>query len=1053
MTCSATWRDLQTIKKRNARLELCEERNYDILCDEEDDAVHQRGRASEKVKKKYLECVTFYEDFLIARKEKPEGFQFQEGYPAPTLPELKRVIRFKIASTKGKLDKEKGYPTMDSILNFAQKLIPGYYIKTGLENKLTFQWIDHTLVADGALKNIHKPKFNYKLQDFERTMIGLWAGDDPFFMQGRYRVQFHFTTLLFLCTGARVGAFAPGLKDKASRGLRYQDIELVLFRTDDAPWKMGYRVDQRWVKNNRDPENIQFGTAIWDCDEPLYAGALYLLAMALSDNALFGFSSSEEIFEQRIPEGQDELVLRWKEEARSRCVIRNVTATEVTEDALTQDKYEKDFRILMNAVGYYITATIHAIRRALGAAVQRKYSPVHTAQILTQKSKSVFGRDYLPRCADVDTISALRGEKPNRQAIEHFQGFTQFYEHGLPRRLPAAEEKKIASDPQLADIATRIEIATDEHEKRRWRNEYRAIKRKLFSKGLQNFQHEWVKGQRDWKILTRGRERHEHKEQTTQKQVLCKIMPELGRIAAIISFNKPLAFDEKATVVQDLYTHCQRDFDVVYRPGEEPIEGKCPVNACNQSMKTLKRKTQRSQHIHSCCRQENSDTMHIPLRQVSYCWECFSFHDGNSTAFEEHCASHISSMSIEHYEVIVYRHTTIRCGYCIVCMWDGTKSARHRMQPFERSTELRDELNKHISQMTWPSSCSDPACKHTSQDEQGYRDHLHDLKRKRLYHDLGESPESQENQGIQPNYQIKPRKRLSPSPASPEELKINFWTPNPTKHLKAVHRSSTKTGCSDHGHEDIDAPSSVCESKYMSSQSGSPSVPSLGDLSTVPPASLRTSISPPPLPIDPRILEMAPTKTVDMNNNPGSLYGKLQLEQMRILDDQQQPVDAASQSSHEDNAPRGDDYNTMSHTAVQAPSLSQKMYEGVFYSKSTMLMGSSNKSESPHCLKNHAGEPTRPLTRAQAKKQAAQVPEPHLSSHRISRKTNKYPEAKDKLLQSPRKKKLGQKEVTRKCQQSFPGRSKLSVQRQCSILQPLSPRLTRSRSNMNRHVF
>lgn len=38
-----------------------------------------------------------------------------------------------------------------------------------------------------------------------------------------------------------------------------QDIELVLIRILSGGWKVIYRVDQRWVKNNRDPENTVYG--------------------------------------------------------------------------------------------------------------------------------------------------------------------------------------------------------------------------------------------------------------------------------------------------------------------------------------------------------------------------------------------------------------------------------------------------------------------------------------------------------------------------------------------------------------------------------------------------------------------------------------------------------------------------------------------------------------------------------------------------------------------------------------------------------------------------
>lgn len=40
--------------------------------------------------------------------------------------------------------------------------------------------------------------------------------------------------------------------------LRYQDVTLVLQRVVGRSWRLIYKLDQRWVKNNRDPENVVY---------------------------------------------------------------------------------------------------------------------------------------------------------------------------------------------------------------------------------------------------------------------------------------------------------------------------------------------------------------------------------------------------------------------------------------------------------------------------------------------------------------------------------------------------------------------------------------------------------------------------------------------------------------------------------------------------------------------------------------------------------------------------------------------------------------------------
>jgi hypothetical protein len=53
---------------------------------------------------------------------------------------------------------------------------------------------------------------------------------------------------------------------------------------------------------------------------------LFLLALAFADNALFGYNSLSGFGDQEIPEGDDELPLRWNEEVLEMPILRAVTA-------------------------------------------------------------------------------------------------------------------------------------------------------------------------------------------------------------------------------------------------------------------------------------------------------------------------------------------------------------------------------------------------------------------------------------------------------------------------------------------------------------------------------------------------------------------------------------------------------------------------------------------------------------------------------------------------------------------------------------------------------
>ncbi len=151
-----------------------------------------------------------------------------------------------------------------------------------------WQWQRKVLTGEGLLVNKRKPKHNFTASDLPRIVITVWTKDDLHFTPERYRVQFTFIIRVFCWTGARLGAFFTG-------GLRYRDITLVLQRAEGTPWKVIYIIDQRWVKNNRDPENIVFGTVLQEHDKFIYDDLLFLLNMAFADNALFGYNTLAEL--------------------------------------------------------------------------------------------------------------------------------------------------------------------------------------------------------------------------------------------------------------------------------------------------------------------------------------------------------------------------------------------------------------------------------------------------------------------------------------------------------------------------------------------------------------------------------------------------------------------------------------------------------------------------------------------------------------------------------------------------------------------------------------
>ena len=171
---------------------------------------------------------------------------------------------------------------------------------------------------EGLVVNNRRPKHNFAARDLTRIPLTLWMQDDLIFIPERYRIQFTFIIRVYCWTNARLGAFFTD-------GLRYRDIDLVLQRVPEGGWRPIYNVKQRWVKNNRDPESIVFGSAGRGHEKFIYNDAAFLLAMAVTDGAIFGFESLDDLQMQEIPVGEEQLVLWFKESVLNQPILRRCT--------------------------------------------------------------------------------------------------------------------------------------------------------------------------------------------------------------------------------------------------------------------------------------------------------------------------------------------------------------------------------------------------------------------------------------------------------------------------------------------------------------------------------------------------------------------------------------------------------------------------------------------------------------------------------------------------------------------------------------------------------
>ena len=110
----------------------------------------------------------------------------------------------------------------------------------------------------------------------------------------------------------------------------------------------------------------------------------------------------------------------------------------------------------------------------------------------------------------MDGRSAFLNEPAQHDHVEYFQSFAKFREKGLPTSLPAEGEAATRQDPRLValeDQVSKLKIGGAAlSEIKTAKNKARSCFASLTKKALEQYQYEWVRKRRDWKILTRGKE-------------------------------------------------------------------------------------------------------------------------------------------------------------------------------------------------------------------------------------------------------------------------------------------------------------------------------------------------------------------------------------------------------------------------------------------------------------------------------------------------------------------------------------------------------------------
>ena len=218
------------------------------------------------------------------------------------------------------------------------------------------------------------------------------------------------------------------------------------------------------------------------------------------------------------------------------------------------------------------------------------YTETERAQHLTHGDRRVFGQSYVANTSSVDGKGAFLGEKrkDENDHVDFFQSYSLYHEKGLPTEIPAARQATVLKDESLALLKSQVASMKKEgastKDLSKARRKVTCHLSKLLKKALKEYQSEWVGEQRDKKVTSLGQYESDDGVSSNLSGTISLMFPERKRLGEAMVSMEPVSDEVRRRNMEDLYLLISRDCSVVYRPGEEPNGGLCPVVGCSTDL-------------------------------------------------------------------------------------------------------------------------------------------------------------------------------------------------------------------------------------------------------------------------------------------------------------------------------------------------------------------------------------------------------------------------------------------------------------------------------------
>lgn len=137
-----------------------------------------------------------------------------------------------------------------------------------------------------------------------------------------------------------------------------------------------------------------------------------------------------------------------------------------------------------------------------------------------------------------DGFAAFLGEKPDHKAVDYFQGLEQFWQPGMPVKLPVALHQKVRQQPKLLDIINKMSAGSRKELESLKHNESSAIAR-LEKEALLSYRKDCLESLQQDRLL------HNCKPEDSDLDPLGDAIPKRQRLTATICSDQSIGLEKE----------------------------------------------------------------------------------------------------------------------------------------------------------------------------------------------------------------------------------------------------------------------------------------------------------------------------------------------------------------------------------------------------------------------------------------------------------------------------------------------------------------------------